>query len=80
MSSLQNHDGGGELAMPKAGFKSITITDVAYDRFQNKYKKNKERLNLKGISSFSGYISYIMALEKRPQIIACPHCEKEICL
>lgn len=46
--------------MPKAGFKSITVSESVYDRFYNVYEKSKEELALKGVNSFSGYITYML--------------------
>lgn len=46
--------------MPKAGFKSITIAESVYDRFQETYQKNKSSLTLKGVNSFAGYITYML--------------------
>jgi len=42
--------------MPKKGFKSITISESVYDRFQEKYFTIKDKLRMDGIDSFSGYI------------------------
>ena len=46
--------------MPKAGFKSITVSEEVYNRFHDTYKKNKNDLAMKGINSFAGYITYMM--------------------
>lgn len=46
--------------MPKPGFKSITVSDSVYDRFQNAYQKSREDLSRKGVKSFSGYVSYML--------------------
>jgi len=43
--------------MPKAGFNSITVADSVHDHFKNIYDKRKEELRLKGITSFSGFIT-----------------------
>lgn len=43
--------------MPKAGFKTITVSDYVYDTFFGVYKKNKRELAMNGIFSFSGYIT-----------------------
>lgn len=43
--------------MPKAGFKTITVSDYVYDTFFAVYKKNKRELAMNGIFSFSGYIT-----------------------
>ena len=46
--------------MPKEGFKSITVSESVYDKFYGIYKKNKEDLVMKGVNSFSGYITYML--------------------
>ena len=46
--------------MPKAGFKSITVSEEVYNRFHDIYKKNKQELAMKGINSFAGYITFMM--------------------
>jgi len=44
--------------MPKPGFRSITITKTIYDRFHTIYQNQKEELEMKGISSFTGFITF----------------------
>ena len=46
--------------MPKAGFKSITISEEVYNRFHDIYKKSKHELAMKGVNSFAGYITFMM--------------------
>ena len=46
--------------MPKEGFKSITVSDYIYDRFQDTFNSNKEALANKGVRSLSGYVSYML--------------------
>jgi hypothetical protein len=46
--------------MPKPGFKSITISETVYDKFFDVYEKNKDRLIMKGVNSFAGYITYML--------------------
>ena len=46
--------------MPKPGFKSITISQTVYHKFYDDYKKNKDNLNMKGVNSFAGYITYML--------------------
>jgi len=43
--------------MPKSGFKSITVSENVYKKFFEVYEKRKKGLELKGISSFSGYLT-----------------------
>ena len=46
--------------MPKAGFKSITVSETVYDKFQEVYQSSKTDLAMKGVNSFSGYVTYMM--------------------
>jgi len=46
--------------MPKAGFKSITISEQVYDKFHDVFQKNKSELSMKGVNSFAGYITYML--------------------
>jgi hypothetical protein len=43
--------------MPKPGFKSITVSENVYKKFFGVYEKNKKGLELKGVTSFSGYLT-----------------------
>ena len=51
--------------MPKAGFKSITVSESVYDKFHDVFLKSKDDLAMKGVNSFSGYVTYM--LEKMMQ-------------
>ena len=46
--------------MPKPGFKSITISETVYDTFHEAFVNNKDNLAIKGVRSFSGYVTYMM--------------------
>ena len=46
--------------MPKAGFKSITVSETVYDEFHNVYQNSKDDLTMKGVNSFSGYVTYML--------------------
>jgi hypothetical protein len=46
--------------LPKEGFKSITVSEVVYSKFFDVYQKNKEDLLMKGVNSFSGYVTYML--------------------
>ena len=46
--------------MPKPGFKSITISEAVYDKFNQVYQKNKDDLTMKGVNSFAGYVTYLL--------------------
>ena len=43
--------------MPKPGYKSITVSENIYKKFFEVYEKNRKELELKGIMSFSGYLT-----------------------
>jgi len=47
--------------MPRPGFKSITISESVYDKFNQVYLKNKDELVMKGVNSFAGYVTYQLA-------------------
>ena len=51
--------------MPKEGFKSITVSETVYKRFNEAYDNSKDALAIRGVRSLSGYISYM--LEERMQ-------------
>jgi len=46
--------------LPKAGFKSITVSETVYDKFLQVYEKSKDDLLMKGVNSFSGYVTYML--------------------
>ena len=46
--------------MPKPGFKSITVSENVYIKFFKVYEENKKGLELKGIRSFSAYLTSMM--------------------
>ncbi len=46
--------------MPKAGYKSITVSEGVYKKFFDVYERSKKELELKGITSFSGYLTSMM--------------------
>lgn len=45
--------------MPKHGYHSITISNYVYGKMYEKYFKNKEELSMQGISSLTGYLTFI---------------------
>jgi hypothetical protein len=48
--------------MPKKGYKTITVKAEVYDYFFNEWLKVKNEYTIqKGIRSFSGYITYLLA-------------------
>ena len=46
--------------MPKPGYKSITVSEHVYNKFFKAYDKNKKELEIKGVRSFSGYLTSMM--------------------
>jgi hypothetical protein len=54
--------------MPKPGFKSITVSENVYNKFFKSYERNKSGLELKGITSFSGYLTSMMFAKHSPYI------------
>jgi hypothetical protein len=46
--------------MPKPGFKSITVSENVYNKFFQSYERSRSGLELKGITSFSGYLTSLM--------------------
>lgn len=54
------------IAMPRKGYKSITVRDEIYNELLERYNENKEALLKQGITSFSGYVTRLLysALEK----------------
>jgi len=45
--------------MPRKGYKSITVRDEVYEYLLNEWRKvKKEYMITKGITSFSGYVTY----------------------
>ena len=46
--------------MPKPGYKSITVSENVYNKFFAVYERSKRELELKGITSFSGYLTSMM--------------------
>lgn len=59
--------------MPKPGFKSITINERIYNKFLESYEKSKNNLELKGITSFSGYLTSLMEESLRKYEISLNH-------
>ena len=43
--------------MPRKGYKSITVPDDVYNYFARRWEKEAPQYRLKGVRSFSGYIS-----------------------
>jgi hypothetical protein len=50
----------GEKRTPKEGYKSITVKAEVYDYYFNQWLKVKDEYTLKGIQSFSAYITHIL--------------------
>jgi len=47
--------------MPNGDYKSITVSDYVYSRFNVKYHKVKSEMQMQGITSFSGFITFHLA-------------------
>ena len=50
----------GEVTTPKVGFKSITVNERVYDKFYQIFFDQKEKLAMKGVNSFSGYVTFCL--------------------
>jgi len=46
--------------MPKPGYKSVTVSEHIYKTFFKVYQENKKGLEIKGVRSFSGYLTSMM--------------------
>jgi len=54
--------------IPREGYKSITISQADYDYWMKEWKKIKDQYRReKGITSFSGYICYLLSHAVAPQ-------------
>jgi hypothetical protein len=65
--------------MPKPGYKSITVSEHVYKTFFKVYQENKKGLEIKGVRSFSGYLTSMMEeMMLRYEVFAkhAPHMEK----
>lgn len=49
-----------ESKLPKAGYKSITVSETVYDKFHQVFQKSKDDLAMKGVNSFAGYVTYML--------------------
>ena len=54
------------IAMPRKGYRSITVREEIYDELWTQYNTQKDELLRQGITSFSGYVTKFLyeALEK----------------
>lgn len=46
--------------MPKTGFRSIRIDSYTYDKFRTRFEENRKQLEINGVNSLSGYMSYML--------------------
>ena len=46
--------------MPKPGYKSLTVSNNAYERLNDSFLTIKDYLESKGVHSMSGYMSYLI--------------------
>ena len=44
--------------MPNGEYVTITVSKYVYDTLFSEYEKKKKQFYLKGVSSFSGFITY----------------------
>jgi predicted CopG family antitoxin len=51
--------------MPKKGFKTITVSDEAFEVLKENWSKNKQTYRKKGVTSFSGYLTYLSEEERK---------------
>lgn len=51
--------------MPKEGFKSITVSEAVFQRFNRAYNASREMLAARGIRSVSGYIGHMLSERMR---------------
>jgi len=62
--------------MPKKGFKSFTLHEEIYDIYYSKFKKNKNELAIRGITSLSAYVAYILHQSMSvPNVLSNPRFE-----
>jgi hypothetical protein len=47
--------------MPREGYKCITLKAEVYDHYYANWQAHKKEYEVKGISSFSAYITHILA-------------------
>ena len=80
--------------MPKKGFATITVKSVIYDILHDEYEKKSVDLLFQGITTFSGYVVYILSSHLSNEKLAvkcktckefvksswdkCPHCGEKI--
>lgn len=48
---------GESCKMPRKGYKSITIPEHIFDYFNDDYQANKDAYAIRGVRSFSGYLT-----------------------
>jgi hypothetical protein len=46
--------------MPKKGYKTITVKAEVYDYYHSTWQQRKKEYNIKGVNSFSAFISYVL--------------------
>lgn len=61
------------LTMPKEGFKSITVSETVFQRFNEAYNASKEMLAARGIRSVSGYIGHMLSERMRESDVVEAH-------
>ena len=46
--------------VPREGYKSITVPESVFNHFMKEWKKRKEELRVKGVRSFSGFVTMLL--------------------
>lgn len=46
--------------LPKKGYKSITVKQEVYDYYHAQWQQNKQKYAIKGVNSFSAFITYVL--------------------
>jgi hypothetical protein len=47
-------------AMPREGYKSITVPDDVFNYFWKEWLKNQKELRTRGVRSFSGFVTMLL--------------------
>jgi hypothetical protein len=61
MSNNKTKNEEGIVEIPKEGWKSITLPSEIYDIFYNEWNGHRDGYLLKGITSFSGFMTMLLA-------------------
>lgn len=53
--------------MPKNGFRSITVSGTVYENFFKLWVKQKNKMNMQGVTSFSGFVTHELSIILKKQ-------------